>query len=281
MQTWCTEKSLAWLHEEGLQLKLCHMLCFSEIMKLRFQLCELIGQTFCPIWCPKMLRLDTTALRAGASVCRVWYSGLMTQTAWQYKFQHNRMFHTFVYVDCWCEIWRPCSIALEDIHSSSWRQVDIWDGHWVPCSKSAFSNQGGRFDLVMKIEAFWDVMLCVWVHSSDILKNHYAWHMRNCSPNDDTATCSRKLESSETSLWELQVSCGLILYENLFQNKNSDFCAPLTSFDWNEVDPNLIGTSSIDTTCTIWGLETGQVCFTCFSSCAPESVCLCHCLFPD
>ena len=54
-------------------------------------------------------------------------------------------------------------------------------------------------------------------------------------------------------------SLGLILYENLFQNKNSDFCAPLTSFDWNEVDPNLIGTSSIDTTCTIWGLETGQV----------------------
>lgn len=45
----------------------------------------------------------------------------------------------------------------------------------------------------------------------------------------------------------------------LLQNKNSDFCAPLTSFDWNEVDPNLIGTSSIDTTCTIWGLETGQV----------------------
>ena len=39
------------------------------------------------------------------------------------------------------------------------------------------------------------------------------------------------------------------------QNKNSDFCAPLTSFDWNEVDPNLLGTSSIDTTCTVWGLE--------------------------
>ena len=44
----------------------------------------------------------------------------------------------------------------------------------------------------------------------------------------------------------------------LNNNKNSDFCAPLTSFDWNEVDPNLLGTSSIDTTCTIWGLETGQ-----------------------
>ncbi|RZB39414.1 methionine--tRNA ligase, mitochondrial, partial [Asbolus verrucosus] len=45
----------------------------------------------------------------------------------------------------------------------------------------------------------------------------------------------------------------------LNNNKNSDFCAPLTSFDWNEVDPNLVGTSSIDTTCTIWGLETGQI----------------------
>ena len=39
------------------------------------------------------------------------------------------------------------------------------------------------------------------------------------------------------------------------QNRNSEFCAPLTSFDWNETDPNIVGTSSIDTTCTIWGLE--------------------------
>uniref|UniRef100_A0A1B6M5H7 DDB1- and CUL4-associated factor 7 n=1 Tax=Graphocephala atropunctata TaxID=36148 RepID=A0A1B6M5H7_9HEMI len=44
----------------------------------------------------------------------------------------------------------------------------------------------------------------------------------------------------------------------LNNNKNSDFCAPLTSFDWNDVDPNIIGTSSIDTTCTIWSLETKQ-----------------------
>jgi WD repeat-containing protein 68 len=41
------------------------------------------------------------------------------------------------------------------------------------------------------------------------------------------------------------------------QNRNSDFCAPLTAFDWNEIDNSLIGTSSIDTTCTIWSVETG------------------------
>jgi WD repeat-containing protein 68 len=41
-------------------------------------------------------------------------------------------------------------------------------------------------------------------------------------------------------------------------SKNSEYCAPLTSFDWNETNPHLIGTSSIDTTCTIWNIETGQ-----------------------
>ena len=41
------------------------------------------------------------------------------------------------------------------------------------------------------------------------------------------------------------------------QNKNSDFCAPLTSFDWNDTDPKRLGTSSIDTTCTIWDIEVG------------------------
>lgn len=42
----------------------------------------------------------------------------------------------------------------------------------------------------------------------------------------------------------------------LNNNKTSEYCAPLTSFDWNETDPNILGTSSIDTTCTIWSLET-------------------------
>ncbi|XP_061564078.1 DDB1- and CUL4-associated factor 7-like [Cololabis saira] len=34
---------------------------------------------------------------------------------------------------------------------------------------------------------------------------------------------------------------------------------PLTSFDWNNVNPNLLGSCSIDTTCTNWELETGQL----------------------
>ncbi|XP_043829938.1 DDB1- and CUL4-associated factor 7-like [Dromiciops gliroides] len=45
----------------------------------------------------------------------------------------------------------------------------------------------------------------------------------------------------------------------LNHNKNSRFCSPLTSFDWNTIDPHILGTSSSDTTCTIWSLETRQV----------------------
>ncbi|KAJ7545507.1 hypothetical protein O6H91_09G123000 [Diphasiastrum complanatum] len=41
----------------------------------------------------------------------------------------------------------------------------------------------------------------------------------------------------------------------LNNNKNSEFCAPLTSFDWNELELKRVGTSSIDTTCTIWDIE--------------------------
>lgn len=44
----------------------------------------------------------------------------------------------------------------------------------------------------------------------------------------------------------------------LNNNKSSEFCAPLTSFDWNETDPNIIGTSSIDTTCTIWDVNASK-----------------------
>jgi len=58
-------------------------------------------------------------------------------------------------------------------------------------------------------------------------------------------------------LWEV-VDKKIELKCLLNNNKNSEFCAPLTSFDWNETDPSILGTSSIDTTCTIWNIETQQ-----------------------
>ncbi|CAO3587411.1 unnamed protein product [Absidia cylindrospora] len=50
----------------------------------------------------------------------------------------------------------------------------------------------------------------------------------------------------------------LVKKAELVNMKQTDFCAPLTSFDWNETDPSLVVTSSIDTTCTVWNVETNQ-----------------------
>ena len=46
----------------------------------------------------------------------------------------------------------------------------------------------------------------------------------------------------------------LILHHKL-ANKKSKYCGPLTSFDWNTVNDSLLGTASVDTTCTIWDLN--------------------------
>ncbi|MBA0725871.1 hypothetical protein Goshw_006646 [Gossypium schwendimanii] len=78
---------------------------------------------------------------------------------------------------------------------------------------------------------------------------------------------NRKSASSSSSSSDLLASSGdfLRLWEVressiepvsvLNNSKTSEFCAPLTSFDWNDIEPNRIGTSSIDTTCTIWDIE--------------------------
>ncbi|KAG9295877.1 hypothetical protein G9A89_006616 [Geosiphon pyriformis] len=49
-----------------------------------------------------------------------------------------------------------------------------------------------------------------------------------------------------------------LVHRQLLTNTKADFNAPLTSFDWNEVDTTLAVTSSIDTTCTVWNIETNQ-----------------------
>nr|AML23844.1 WD40 repeat protein [Diospyros kaki] len=59
-------------------------------------------------------------------------------------------------------------------------------------------------------------------------------------------------------LWEVRDS-SVEQLSVLNNSKTSEFCAPLTSFDWNEVEPRRIGTSSIDTTCTIWDVEKGVI----------------------
>ncbi|VEL11816.1 unnamed protein product [Protopolystoma xenopodis] len=97
------------------------------------------------------------------------------------------------------------------------------------------------------------VPLCTFPHLYPTSKIMWIPDPRSCYP-DLLATSGDYLR-----VWCSHENNYVRLECLLNNNKNSDYCAPLTSFDWNEVDPNIIGTSSIDTTCTIWGLEVSHL----------------------
>nr|QPB14664.1 WD40-repeat protein [Limonium bicolor] len=84
----------------------------------------------------------------------------------------------------------------------------------------------------------------------------------NPNPTSLSSSSSTILASSADflRLYSLQPDAPTIEPISVLNNsKSSEFCAPLTSFDWNDVVPTRIGTCSIDTTCTIWDIEKGVV----------------------
>ncbi|KAJ1860987.1 hypothetical protein LPJ73_001163 [Coemansia sp. RSA 2703] len=62
---------------------------------------------------------------------------------------------------------------------------------------------------------------------------------------------------STGELGELGVVRGRLVSRAQMSTR-ADYSAPLTSFDWCAADPRLIIASSIDTTCTLWDVETQQ-----------------------
>ncbi|KAJ3675828.1 hypothetical protein LUZ60_004870 [Juncus effusus] len=72
---------------------------------------------------------------------------------------------------------------------------------------------------------------------------------RDCLRPDLLATSADFLR-----IWQISDD-GVEIRSVLNGNRNSEFCGPLTSFDWNEAEPRRIGTSSVDTTCTIWDID--------------------------
>ncbi|CAN8265042.1 unnamed protein product [Cochlearia groenlandica] len=57
-------------------------------------------------------------------------------------------------------------------------------------------------------------------------------------------------------LWEVNEDSSTVEPISVINNsKSSEFSAPLTSFDRNDIEPKRIGTCSFDTTCTIWDIE--------------------------
>lgn len=80
-------------------------------------------------------------------------------------------------------------------------------------------------------------------------------HLRLWSlPNETSAYASNTItRQSSKGDQPLQKLSPLALLSN---SKSPEHTAPITSLDWNIVQPSLIITSSIDTTCTIWDIPT-------------------------
>lgn len=80
-------------------------------------------------------------------------------------------------------------------------------------------------------------------------------HLRLWSLPNESATYSSNTITRQSSKPDqpLQKLSPLALLSN---SKSPEHTAPITSLDWNIVQPSLIITSSIDTTCTIWDIPT-------------------------
>lgn len=76
------------------------------------------------------------------------------------------------------------------------------------------------------------------------------WSLPSETSSYSSNTITRQGSKSEQPLQKLS---PLALLSN---SKSPEHTAPITSLDWNIVQPSLIITSSIDTTCTIWDIPT-------------------------
>jgi WD repeat-containing protein 68 len=71
---------------------------------------------------------------------------------------------------------------------------------------------------------------------------------------DDQVTMKGVLNNNKNTGDCLARRCSVSAFHPI-DSSCSEYCAPLTSFDWNETDPSILGSCSIDTTCTIWDIN--------------------------
>ena len=74
--------------------------------------------------------------------------------------------------------------------------------------------------------------------------------------------CPNKLKNSQLAfssdcieIYDYSEEKKVLIPKAKLNNKKSKYNGPLTSFDWNTANDSLLGTASVDTTCTIWDLN--------------------------
>lgn len=157
------------------------------------------------------------------------------------------------------------------------KEIYTYEASW-PLYALAWSTRGGdpsiqyRLAVGSFVEQYANKVAIVRYHAesdsfkaSAVFDHPYPATKVAWMPDDEGARDDRLATTGDyLRLWKVQTNPTNVHEDNVellcqfANNKNSEFCAPLTSMDWNRDDPTMIGTCSIDTTCTIWDLQKQQ-----------------------
>ncbi|KAK4098681.1 WD40 repeat-like protein [Parathielavia hyrcaniae] len=178
----------------------------------------------------------------------------------------NYMAPWALYAYDWCK-WAPqgngagklaIGSYLEDGHN----YIQILDAHLSPTPSDVYVPGGSKctmdFTRIAEATHSYPVTRLLWEppssqkQSTDLLATS-GDHLRLWSLPSDTQlpTTGSSITSRNGRDMPVTKLTPLALLSN---SKTPDHTAPLTSLDWNTINPSLIITSSIDTTCTIWDI---------------------------
>lgn len=134
---------------------------------------------------------------------------------------------------------------------------------WIPDVNGTHPDLIGTTGDFLRLWRVRDDDAALTTDMTNITHSHHGYSTRRSSPSTSTATTNNNNSSTTTNTNITNNNNNINNHVELNCTFNNEFvqnhcCAPLTAFDWNQKDPTLIGTSSIDTTCTIWDIQTQQ-----------------------
>lgn len=117
-----------------------------------------------------------------------------------------------------------------------------WE-HCYPPTKIMFAPQKATSDII--------------ITTADYLR---LWEVTAVPEDDGEPTVDPPTEEGATAAPKERsyIDCSVAVKKVFDGGKPNDFCSPVTSCDWNSDDPKIVGCCSIDTTVTIWDLETAK-----------------------
>ncbi|ETN38403.1 uncharacterized protein HMPREF1541_06438 [Cyphellophora europaea CBS 101466] len=181
----------------------------------------------------------------------------------QYPTTSNYVAQWPMYAADWCK-WPPRSntgavgkVAIGSYLEDSHNYIQVLDASVAqPDPDNPMGDPGFEFTKTAEATHAYPVTRILWEppssnkQTTDLLATS-GDHLRLWSlPADPTASYSSSISRKDHHIQKLS---PLALLSN---SKSPEHTAPITSLDWNVVQPSLIITSSIDTTCTIWDIPT-------------------------